>query len=184
MELSSVVQATMKQEQEVGMASIYSIVYKPEGAAEGDDRRGRYVRVPIESARLIVDHGIEGDRKGGHNPTRQLNLLSLEWLETIKPKGYKTEPGQFGEQIIISGLLVQGLEPGTRLRLGDEACIEISQTRTGCDRLEAAQGKTREGLGPLGVLARVVTGGTIKVGDTVTVLDAVPSVAAAQETIV
>ncbi|MBE0698286.1 MAG: MOSC domain-containing protein, partial [Anaerolineaceae bacterium] len=88
-------------------------------------------------------------------------------------KGYKTGPGQFGEQIIIEGLAMETLRPGTRLQLGKSACIEITKPRTGCDRLELAQGLSIKGLGPLGVLAKVVSGGEIEAGDPVTVLETV-----------
>ncbi len=152
------------------MASIYSIVYHPKDQ-EYQDREGDYIRVPIQNAELIADHGIEGDQKAGHQPDRQLNLISLEWLAAVQPKGYKTEPGQFGEQIIIEGLAVEGLNPGDRLQLGSEALIEVTKLRNGCDRLEKAQGVSREGLGPLGAMAKVITGGAIKVGDPVVVLE-------------
>lgn len=158
------------------MASIYSIVYQPMDQVYGE-RQDYYIRVPLQRANLIAGYGIEGDQKGGHHPDRQLNLLSREWLVALQPQGYKTEPGQFGEQIIISGLAVESLEPGAYLQLGSEACIEIVKTRTGCDRLELAQGKTIKGLGPLGVMARVIVGGTIGVGDPVTLLETAPAVA-------
>jgi MOSC domain-containing protein YiiM len=157
------------------MASIYSIVYQPKDQAYGE-RLDYYIRVPVAQANLIAGRGIEGDRKAGRHPARQLNLLSREWLVALQPKGYKTEPGHFGEQIIIAGLAVESLEPGVRLQLGYEACIEITKPRTGCDRLELAQGKAVKELGPLGVLAKVIIGGLIKVGDPVLVLESVPSV--------
>jgi MOSC domain-containing protein YiiM len=59
------------------------------------------------------------------------------------------------------------------LQLGSEAVIEVTKTRTGCNRFEAAQGKTVEGVGALGVMARVIAGGAIAVGDGVTVLETV-----------
>ena len=63
------------------------------------------------------------------------------------------------------------LPPGARLRLGAAAVLEIVKGRNGCTRLEAAQGQTIAGLGPIGVLARVVEGGEIGVGDEVAVED-------------
>jgi len=91
-------------------------------------------------------------------------------LQRLEPIGYRTEPGQFGEQIIVTGLAVESLAPGVCLQLGSEARIEITKPRTGCERLEAAQGTSIQGLGPIGVLAKVIAGGTIRVGDPVTVL--------------
>lgn len=153
------------------MANIYSIVYQPVDMDYGDDRDD-YIRLPLESAELIADHGIKGDRKAGGNPERQLNLLPYEWLQELAPQGYRTAPGQFGEQLILQGLPLMELGPGDRLQLGPQAVIEITKPRTGCDRLERAQrGKPVVGhLGPLGMLAKVIQSGPISVGDPVTVL--------------
>ena len=151
------------------MAQIYSIVYQPQDMKYGE-HVGDYNRVPLQQARLQEGFGIQGDQKGGHNSNRQLNLLSYEWLQSIQPLGYRTEPGQFGEQLIVRGLNFDNLKGGDRLQLGREACIEIVKGRTGCERLEAAQGKSILGIGAIGLLARVITGGEIQVGDPVLVL--------------
>jgi len=156
------------------MARIESIVYQP-GDREYDNPIGDFMRVPLDAADLVAGHGIAGDRKAGHNPARQLNLLSVGWLAARAAEGYRTGPGQFGEQIVLSGLAVETLRPGTRLRLGDDAVIEITKGRTGCARLEAAQGKSIAGLGPIGALARVVAGGRVRAGDPVAVLTAEPA---------
>jgi MOSC domain-containing protein YiiM len=152
------------------MPTIFSIVHHPLDR-QYENRDGDYIRVPLQEAQLLEGHGIDGDQKAGHHPDRQLNLLSKEWLEAVHPKGYHTEPGQFGEQIILEGVAVEALEPGARLQLGRAAVIEITKLRTGCERLEAAQGQSIRGLGPLGALARVISGGAIRVGDGVLVLE-------------
>ncbi len=157
------------------MASIYSIVYFPEDMSYDLDlgkKKEAYLRVPVERATLVVGRGIRGDRKG-RNPDRQLNLLSLEWLESLKPRGYKTAPGEFGEQIIVAGLAVEDLAPGARLQLGSTSVIEVIKPRTGCSRLEAAQGQPvmTAGIGRLGILAKVIHGGEIQVGDPVTLIE-------------
>ena len=155
------------------MASIFSIVYQPEDQNYTGERVD-YIRLPLDQAKLIAGYGLQGDQKAGHNPERQLNLLSRERMETLSRQGYRTEPGQFGEQITITGLAVDELPPGTQLQLGAEAVIEVTRQRTGCERFEAAQlGKSRAGLGPLGVLAKVIQGGTIKVGDPVSTVEVV-----------
>jgi MOSC domain-containing protein YiiM len=155
------------------MAQIYSITYQPVDQSYEGERFSAFIRVPVEEARLIAGHGIEGDAKAGRNPRRQLNLLSYEWLEGLRQQGYQTEPGAFGEQMIIRGLDVLTLQPGERLRLGNGACIEITKPRTGCTRLEAAQGVPipKEALkAGIGVLATVITSGVIRVGDSVEVV--------------
>jgi len=153
------------------MAKIISIVYQPEDQEYGDGRVADFIRVPFESAQLVPNHGIKGDRKAGRNLSRQVNLLSTGWLAAKKAQGYKTAPGQFGEQLIIDGLDLDSLEPGTQLQLGDEACLEITKIRDGCERLEAAQNASGLAGKPIGMLTRVLSGGTIKVGDPVRVLE-------------
>jgi len=149
------------------MSKIYSIVYQPEDK-KYDDRMVDYIREPLQQATLVADHGIEGDAKAGRNRSRQLNIVSLEWLEEQKTKGYRTNPGEFGEQIIVQDMAVEKLSPGDRLQLGDSATIEITKPRTGCERLEAAQGRSNEAFGGLiGMMAKVVAGGDIRVGSIV-----------------
>ena len=149
------------------MSKIYSIVYQPEDK-KYDDRMVDFIREPLQQATLVADHGIKGDAKAGRNRSRQLNILSLEWLENLKTKGYRTEPGEFGEQIIVQDLEVEQLTPGDQLQIGESATIEITKARTGCERLEAAQGHSNEAFGGfVGMLAKVVASGEIFVGSTV-----------------
>jgi MOSC domain-containing protein YiiM len=151
------------------MGSIYSIVYQP-ADREYESRSGHFIRVPVEQANLIAGYGIEGDRKAGRHGKRQVNLLSREWLLRLKNAGYRIEPGQFGEQITLVGIDLEQLKFGERLQLGAAACIEISQARIPCGRLQVAQPLTVEGLKAIGMMGTVVTGGTIRVGDPVTVV--------------
>lgn len=150
------------------MAEIYSITVKPERALSEDDLTA-FTRTQVSAANLIPGRGIEGDAKGGHHPNRQLNILSLEWVDGLQEMGYETDPGSFGEQLIIRGLNVDSLDPGVKLYIGEKAVIEITKARAGCERLEAAQG----GLpvagfgGYVGMLARVVSPGRIRRGDLV-----------------
>ncbi len=150
------------------MSTIDRIVYQPVDR-EYEDGATDFIRVPVLSANLVADFGIENDRKAGHNPRRQLNLLSREWLDTVAGLGFQTGAGQFGEQLTVSGLPFNDIQPGTQLQLGDEAVIEVTQPRTGCSRLEAAQGRSIAGIGPIGLLARVVIGGEIRVGDEIVI---------------
>jgi molybdopterin adenylyltransferase len=155
-------------DEEVVMTQIASIVYKPEGMPEPQDD---YLRIDLNEAKLIAGYGIEGDRKGGH-ADRQLNIMSYETLSNLRSRGFYTEPGQMGEQIVIHQLDVDNLPAGTRVQLGADAVIEVVKPRTGCDKFERLQKhKRQEAAGEMGVLARVITGGQIHVGDPVKVLN-------------
>jgi MOSC domain-containing protein YiiM len=149
------------------MTQIASIVFKPAGVDEPDDD---YLRVDLDEATLIAGYGIDGDMKGGH-PDRQLNIMSYETLTNLRGRGFYTEPGQMGEQIVIHQLDVDNLPPGTRVQIGGSAVIEVVKQRTGCAKFERLQKRPRtEAAGQLGVIARVIAGGQIRVGDPVKVL--------------
>jgi molybdopterin adenylyltransferase len=152
------------------MISITSIVYKPESA--DSDPEDHYIRIPLNSANLVAGYGIEGDRKGG-NPKRNLNIMSYETLETLREDGFSTLPGQMGEQIVIQGIDVGKLAEGAQLQIGDQALVEVVSHRTGCERFEGIQGKSPKlAAGRIGVMAKVITGGKIAVGDAVKSLQA------------
>ncbi len=152
------------------MAEIYSLVYKPKDENAPD----HYTRLPLESATLVVGHGIAGDLNGGGKPERGLNVMSFETLAALSGEGFRTQPGQMGEQIVVRGLDVRALPAGTLVQLGESAIIEVIKLRTGCERFEAIQGKARgDAAGRLGVMARVVTGGLVRVGDAVKALETV-----------
>jgi MOSC domain-containing protein YiiM len=154
----------------VTAARIKSITCQPLGK-DYSERRDYYIREAVPQATLLAGHGIAGDQKAGRNPERQLNLLSYEWVQSLAAQGHNSEPGQFGEQMVLAGMAVEELQPGDRLQLGGEAVIEITKARTGCVRLELVQKDVlqRSG-GTIGVLAKVVQGGEIAVGDDVKVL--------------
>ncbi len=152
------------------MAEIFSLVYKP----EDEDAPDHYTRIPVQSATLVVGHGIDGDLNGHGTPKRNLNIMSAEMQAVLKGEGFKTAPGELGEQIAVKGLDMDSLPAGTRLQFGDSAVIEIVKPRTGCDRFEAIQGKARtDAANRLGMMATVITGGEVRVGDPITMLETV-----------
>jgi MOSC domain-containing protein YiiM len=147
-------------------AHVVSIVYRPVGTNRPQDR---YERVPAERVQLIEAHGIEGDRKGG-SKKRQLNVMLAEQLAELGAEGFQVAPGEMGEQIVVAGVDPTALVEGARLKLG-AAVIEVFEPRTGCARFEMIQGKSRhDAAGRLGVIAGVVVGGEVAVGDAVEVL--------------
>lgn len=150
------------------MPEITSITYKPEQETSGG--KDRFLRIAVERVNLIAGYGIEGDRKGGH-PTRQLNIMCAETLDDLANEGYNIEPGQMGEQLIVRGMNIDDLASGTHLQMGETAVVEVTKPREGCNRLETIQGKpAKNTVGRIGVMARVVTTGEIRVGDVVRIL--------------
>ncbi len=150
------------------MAKIVSIVHSPAGI---DPRPpDRYARVALDVAMLAAGRGIITDRKG-NGQRRQLNIMAQETLDHLRAEGYRTGPGQMGEQLVIAGIDIDQLPAGAQLQLGDVVVIEVDRPRTGCERLQRIQGCTPAMVnGRLGVMARVLTGGTIRAGDKVKLL--------------
>ena len=145
------------------MGELVSIVYKPVDEAAAEDG---YTRIPLQEARLVVGHGIEGDSKGA--ATRQLNLMAAGTIQTLANEGFTSAPGELGEQLIVANVDIDSLPAGARLAIGQSACIEVTEPRTGCGKFERYQGKRKEeACGRLGQMARVVTGGMIRIGDPV-----------------
>jgi len=125
-------------------------------------------RVTAERVHLIAGHGIEGDRKAGHHPKRHLNIVAHEVVSRLTVDGIAVQPGQLGEQIIVAGIDLSALPEGTRLHLGESAVVEITTPRTGCSRYGKLEADAKDEI-PLGVMARVLEGGTVAVGDQVRV---------------
>ncbi|MFZ2360532.1 MAG: MOSC domain-containing protein [Anaerolineae bacterium] len=139
-----------------------SIVYSPQP--------GSFNRHPLPEAMLLAGYGIDGDRKGGH-PNRNLNVMDQEMLATLAAEGYPTGPGVLGENLIVSGVQISSLAEGSRLRIGLEAVIEVVRLREPCYKLTALDARMPESVVQrVGVMARVVENGVIRVGDSVGVL--------------
>jgi MOSC domain-containing protein YiiM len=121
------------------------------------------------TATLEPSQGIVGDRKGSSGE-RQINVMSTETLAQLSNDGFHTAPGEMGEQLVISNIPINQFATGTRLRIGAEAVIEVVKPRTGCARFEHIQRCSRSDVaGRLGVMARVLSGGRISVGESVIV---------------
>jgi MOSC domain-containing protein YiiM len=102
--------------------------------------------------------------------------MAEEALAVLAEQGFKTAPGEMGEQLRFSGLDLNSLPAGTRLQIGAQAVIELIKPRTGCDRFEHIQGKpAAEAAGRMGHMAAVIVPGEIRVGDLVSVLATQPA---------
>ncbi len=149
------------------MGEIISIVYTPK---DSERSQTHFTRLPLSEASLITGQGIEGDSKGG-SEHRQLNIMAAETLDKLQNEGFKTNPGEMGEQIVIRGLPLDTMEAGTRIQFGDSAVVELLKLRSGCPRFEKIQDCSIEQVkGRLGMMASVIHDGQIRVGDEVNIV--------------
>ena len=142
-------------------------------AVSVSDRKG-VVKHNVPQARLLVEHGLAGDAhaEGG---IRQVSLLALASIDKMVAMGAKVKPGDFAENLTVDGLEVMTLPVGTRLRVGKEVLLEITQIGKTCHKGCAIRELVGDCVMPReGVFARVLTEGVVQVGDVIEVLD-VPS---------
>ena len=123
---------------------------------------------------LIENHGLKGDAHAGdshqnHQNHRQVSLLSLEKTEEFRMKGADVQDGAFGENLIVQGIDLRSLVPGTLLRCGS-ALLEITQIGKKCHSHCEIFKQMGDCIMPReGVFARVLCGGFIQAGDEITV---------------
>ena len=130
-------------------------------------------KTSIPVGTLIADFGFEGDAHAG-KWHRQVSLLARESIE--KAAGMRTDGlchGVFAENLTTEGIELHTLPIGTRLAVGDEAVLEITQIGKECHAECAISRLVGQCVMPReGVFARVVKGGSVKPGDRIEVLPA------------
>ena len=121
----------------------------------------------ITSVNLIADHGLEGDAHAG-KWHRQVSFLRLEDIERFKSEGADVVPGDFGENLIISGLDESILNVGAEIHIGN-AMLRITQIGKEChDHCAIYYSVGRCVMPESGYFCEVISSGTISTGDIVT----------------
>ncbi len=116
---------------------------------------------PVQSARALSGQGLEGDRSCSADNTRQVLVMDQETLEK-----YSLEPGIIKENITTRGLNLIDVKAGQVMFIGGEVTLEFVGPCEPCGKMDAIQPGLREKLdGRRGMLAVVINGGDIKVGD-------------------
>ncbi|GAI49806.1 unnamed protein product, partial [marine sediment metagenome] len=92
---------------------------------------------PTDQGLLKQDHGFVGDVHAGS--ARQVSLLAIETvnkmlsaLESINPdrmrsQDIKINPGDSAENLLTEGIDLMSLHVGTRIYMGKEAILEVTQ---------------------------------------------------------
>lgn len=132
-------------------------------------------KTPVDTAVFIENHGIEGDAHAG-DWHRQVSLLAAEDIDTLRAKGLPDlKPGDFAENIVVSGLDLATLGLGSRLKVGSEVELTVTQLGKVCHTRCAIYFQTGDCVMPSkGIFARVGKGGSICSGEEATILEVVP----------
>lgn len=142
--------------------------------------RGGVPKLPVSEA-LLSSAGVGGDRQNDRRhhggPDRAVCLYSLEVIEALQREGHPIAPGSAGENVTVSGLDWDSIQPGVRLRVG-EALLEVVSYTVPCktirasfvdERFERISPKTNPGWSR--VYARVLTAGVAHPGDAVEITE-------------
>ncbi len=120
----------------------------------------------VDRTEAIENLGLKDDRHALPDSSRQVLLIEKETLDTFGLK-----PGEVKENVTTSGIELMTLQRRARLRIGSEVILEITQSCSPCSRMEEIRTGLRQELaGRRGMLARVVHGGFIGVGDSIKVI--------------
>lgn len=123
----------------------------------------------IGSCEIIENHGLKGDAHAG-NWHRQVSLLAYEKIEAFKQRGAEVEDGAFGENLVVEGFDLRTLPIGTRFICND-VILELTQIGKECHSGCEIYKRMGDCIMPReGVFTKVIHGGTISVGDTITLL--------------
>ena len=124
----------------------------------------------VSEAKFVSDWGIESDAHAGHWH-RQVSLLSLQKIEEFRARGVAVEFGAFGENLIVDGYDFRNLPVGTKFRCND-VLLEMTQIGKECHSHCEICKVVGDCIMPReGVFAKVLEGGTIKVGDELVIVE-------------
>ena len=134
---------------------------------------GGMPKLPVDSAH-VSPGGVAGDRQinlkyhGG--PDRAVCLFSDELYDDLREDGIDLPAGSVGENFTTSGIDLNSLTPGDRLRVGD-SLIEITNVREPCSKLNKLHPQLLKKIaGRSGWVAKVVEQGIVRRGDGIEVL--------------
>jgi MOSC domain-containing protein YiiM len=135
------------------MATVAGLFVSPE--------RGSGRSEPRERVHALEGQGLEGCAHA-NPPRREVLFASQEHLDAVG-----VEPGAIRENITVAGVDVQQWPIGQHVRVGG-ALLEITMVCDPCQRMdELRQGLRAELADRRGMLAHVVEGGEIALGDAI-----------------
>jgi MOSC domain-containing protein YiiM len=130
-------------------------------------------KVDVGQGELRAGWGLVGDSHAG--PPRpgcwQISLLAWEHVEQLnRQHGLQAVPGSFAENLTTEGLDTSDLPVGTRLKLGEQAVLEVEQLGKPPEIAHTFSFEGHSLLPTVGVFCAVVKGGVIRAGDAITIL--------------
>ena len=124
----------------------------------------------VGKGNLVVNLGLDEDAHAGF-AHRQVSLLALESIEKMQRLGLNVVPGDFAENITTQGINLLDLTIGTRLKVGKEGILKVTQIGKECHQHCEIYKKVGKCVMPTeGIFVKVLTPGTIRPGDAVEIV--------------
>lgn len=136
----------------------------------------------VQSAEITKEHVVgdaQRNTKAHGGPDRAVTLFCLDQINAFQKQGHPIGVGTTGENLTLDGIPNALLTPGARVKVGSTVELEITKYLPPCGTIK---GSFKDGdfmlvshakhPGCARVGARVITPGTVKIGDAVTLLRA------------
>ncbi|MBI5417143.1 MOSC domain-containing protein [Candidatus Poribacteria bacterium] len=123
--------------------------------------------VPIIN--VIKNVGIENDAHAnfGH---RQVSLLAIESIDKMNSTEKKFKPGDFAENITTVGLDLNKFKIGTKIKIGKEVVLELTQIGKECHTKCEIFNQVGNCIMPTeGIFTKAIAGGIVKENDLIEV---------------
>lgn len=126
------------------------------------EKKGTKKRAVTEGV-FKEDYGIIGDAHADSDWHRQVSLLALSSIEKMRGLGIEVGPGDFAENLTTEGLELFTLPIGTRLSVGQDVILEMTQIGKECHDRCAIFKQVGTCIMPVeGVFTRVIKGGVVR----------------------
>ena len=120
---------------------------------------------PVQEATALSGLGLQGDNHAIKDNPRQVLLIDKETLDAID-----IAPGTVKENITVAGIDLSLIRAGQVFFIGNEVTLEATGLCERCSRMDEIRPGLEKALdGRGGILAMVLNGGILRVGDAVRV---------------
>ena len=124
----------------------------------------------VPEIQVKKEHGIVGDAHAG-NWHRQVSLLGSESVDKMKKVFPDIPIGAFAENILTEGVTLYQLPIGTKLQIGGQVLLEVTQIGKECHADCAIRKQVGDCVMPReGIFTIVLEEGTIRAGDPIEIL--------------
>ena len=126
----------------------------------------------IDCGLFLENLGLENDAHAQAGIIRQVSLLAKESIDKIRAKGLDVNYGDFAENLTVEGIDLPALPIGTRLKIGKDVLLEVSQIGKECHNRCNIFYAVGDCVMPReGIFAKVLAGGEIKADDLIEIID-------------